>query len=536
MRSKLPNLSTELYERLFEALQSCKEFDNIVLFQEFIKNGELEAYHQQFLTCECKTKEELIKYTIKYLLRQRLKGIKPALPQFLLMLCSSLVEGDALRDELEDLSNEINLELLSFYNTPLSKTITTTQPNILHTQQSSLLNSIDLVEGIFLEPSDREWIIRFVDIVIEHMQPPGRKNLLLACIPPIPAINSIEFDKGSRVVAEAMVNLIEARDKPNANIHHLEAFLRHLTVIDERKGDEVEIKIDALLMKYRNQVSNKEALSHFPNYTSQQNENQVIYQRLQEVRETFTTNHPKSIYKMDISAIIRCNLDKQRMQFINGFNGHYKGFFTFAVTSINYDILKNYVIESLIYELKQRTRRSTDVRHVHLYPEHFNSLNIEQDICNLQKELEGYFRIQTFNDLIEDNQDTDLVIVLWHMNISSGNFKHVARGFSEGLKKYIHTGLQNRCLIILWANYGPGPLEPLDGSITLPSFEQFEVEHVIEWVETELSNLQKSKKIPEQVIQYCRDRLVAKVTYHRGSLPGTYESLLEPLELGGLFW
>jgi hypothetical protein len=258
-------------------------------------------------------------------------------------------------------------------------------------------------------------------------------------------------------------------------------------------------------------------------------------QRLQEVSGASVVNQPASTYKIDTGAIIQCNLDKQRTQFINGFHGHYKGFFTFAVTSIEHDVLKNYVIESLIWELNQRTKRPTDVRHVYLYSEHFKSFSAEQGSLDLQKKLEDYFHIPTLNDLIEDNQDTDLVIVLWNMNIPLNNFKHIAHRFSEKLKAHVQDIPLQRCFVLFWAHYGPTPLEPPDISIVLSPFEQFEVEHVVEWLETHLSSVQKSKQIPEQIIKYCRERLIAKVTYHGGNLPGTYESLLEPLELGGLF-
>jgi hypothetical protein len=172
MSSKLPTLSTELYERLFEALLSCEEFDNNVRLQEFIKDGELALYHKWFLMYEYKTNEDRVENTIKYLIRQRLHEVKPALPLLLLMLRSTLIEGDALRDELEDLHNEVEAELLSFYKTSSSSKITmaTTLPTS-HTYHSSPLNSVKIgaVEDICLDPPDREWIISFVNNVIGHM-------------------------------------------------------------------------------------------------------------------------------------------------------------------------------------------------------------------------------------------------------------------------------------------------------------------------------------------------------------------------------
>jgi len=52
MQSKIPKLSTELYDRLYEALLSCEEFESNVRLQAIIANGELAVYSRWFLEHE----------------------------------------------------------------------------------------------------------------------------------------------------------------------------------------------------------------------------------------------------------------------------------------------------------------------------------------------------------------------------------------------------------------------------------------------------------------------------------------------------
>ena len=69
----------------------------------------------------------------------------------------------------------------------------------------------------------------------------------------------------------------------------------------------------------------------------------------------------------------------------------------------------------------------------------------------------------------------------------------------------------------------------------LPVFEQFEVEHLSEWLEYEVRSQLKGQCVPEQEIKCCWERLVAKVKHFGGRLPETYEVLRQSLELGGIF-
>src|SRR4051812_47872017 len=111
MRAKVPTLSTELYHRLHQALAECEEFDSHQRLCEFLAEGELAVYQPWFLKNECGSKAERIEKAINYLRRQRLQGKQLVLPLFLMALRGTLLEGDALIDELDELTNKVVSEL-----------------------------------------------------------------------------------------------------------------------------------------------------------------------------------------------------------------------------------------------------------------------------------------------------------------------------------------------------------------------------------------------------------------------------------------
>jgi hypothetical protein len=264
-------------------------------------------------------------------------------------------------------------------------------------------------------------------------------------------------------------------------------------------------------------------------------EEDAIAKQFQAARNT--NNHaPFQVSpKLDIHKIVQCNLDPQRTSFITGFNGYYNGFFTFAIASVEYSVLMNYVLKSLLWELEKRTDRPVMVHHITLYPEHLDLSSVEQGMLSLQKQVSKIFDGKSLQDVLEETQEANLAIVFRMENALPPHFKESARQFSETLKQQVGDMLQNRYLIIFWANHGQAPIAPLDVSVVLPPFERFKVEHVIGWLDTSLRSQLKAQNIPEQDIQQWRERLVEKIKDHDGRLPGTYEVLLESLERGGAF-
>ena len=280
---------------------------------------------------------------------------------------------------------------------------------------------------------------------------------------------------------------------------------------------------------------------HAENYSRQtaiQREEQMIIKNLQAARGYHGTVQVSPKYKIDASSIIECNLHQQKHRLIEGLGGHYNGMFVFTVASSDRSVLKEYVLESLVWKLKQHLKRPIDpIRPIYLSLEHLDFSSIEQGVHSLQQELEKQLSVHSFTDLLSDNQGMNQVIVIWLRDIALNRFQHIARAFSWQLKAQVTDLLreQERCLILFWANHGPSPIELLEVPTVLPAFEQFEIEHLSAWIEHEVGIQLRDQNVSEQEIKYCREKLVAKVQHFGGRLPETYEILRHSLELGGTF-
>jgi len=139
-------------------------------------------------------------------------------------LQATLMEGDSLYDELEELRQEVESELRrgpdadqSFSQFPSASLEAQPIPHTHEHVHSSTATIVEM-EKVGLHPSDKEWIISIVDIVITPMQSNGRKNLLRASLPE-KLINYIDFDKSTRSTAEAMIDMLLHRDKLTAREH-----------------------------------------------------------------------------------------------------------------------------------------------------------------------------------------------------------------------------------------------------------------------------------------------------------------------------
>ena len=200
-------------------------------------------------------------------------------------------------------------------------------------------------------------------------------------------------------------------------------------------------------------------------------------------------------------------------------------------------MLKNYVLDSLLLELAEHTSRPNHPpREIYLYLDQLDCSNVKQGTISIEKEVRKWCHGKSLRDLLEDRQDADLAVVLRIEGNMPPNFNDIAMQFSETVKEQVNDILHNRCFVLFWANYGSvSPIEPLAVSVVLPACERLEVGHIIGWLDTWLGGELKSQNVPEQEINYCRERLVEKIKRHDGRLPGTYECLLEPLELGGAF-
>lgn len=536
------SLPEELEDRLSSALSQCDEFDDVERLLALVQQGALVLYHEWFVRNQHKTKEQLIPVVIKYLYRQRPKGTPPPLLVLLLLLKKQLRADDELYHALDALHRDVEQELFRVthgYHTHHLPAV----PASPVQADLSFHTSMALPGNEAIIDRDRRWMIDLVRLAMDSRNAAGRRLLLRSCVP-AHLVERLAVDDRipPLAIAEALVDMLEERDTFNPHEPVLGTVLKTI-IAEECLGettqktlDEVLVRYDTCLRRsrwhtpYRSSVNVASAGTPPPPYMHLDEAHIAhVYQQANHGRRT----QPSAQFHIDVSSVLQCNLDTQRTRFIDGFHGHYHGFFTFTIASSNQDVLKNYVIESLVSELKRRSHRETVVRYAHLYSDHLTFADVEEGCLGLWHMLTGYFGIRSFHELLEGTQDTDLVIVLWNTVFAAESFKQVAFRFSQRLQEEVERVLGRRYFVLFWASYGSTPLQPLDIAVALPSFEHFEVEHVLEWLDTELSRAQRNQNMSDAAIAYCRERLATKIRYHGGSLPGTYESLLEPLELGG---
>ena len=105
----MQSLSHALYQRCYETLQNCSEFESESALRTVFATGELALYQNRLP--ESDSRDMRIRQTITYLVRQRLRGDRPVFPLFLAILRDGLPEGIALRDDLEELRAATEREL-----------------------------------------------------------------------------------------------------------------------------------------------------------------------------------------------------------------------------------------------------------------------------------------------------------------------------------------------------------------------------------------------------------------------------------------
>lgn len=105
----MPGLSSELHHRCRVTLLKCTEFDTNAVLRAVFVTQELSPFRSGMP--EAANKNGRVDVCLDFLLPQRLSDGQPVLPLFLAALRDRYQEGDALRDELEALGEDIRSAL-----------------------------------------------------------------------------------------------------------------------------------------------------------------------------------------------------------------------------------------------------------------------------------------------------------------------------------------------------------------------------------------------------------------------------------------
>jgi hypothetical protein len=450
-------------------------------------------------------------------------------------------EDDELRYEFEELQALLEVELRRKVPSPpallapgVAAMTQTTAPPL------SPPPSPDFRDERFLDADEYDYILQIATGLIDTQTGAARKRLLMECGFRDKIVSSIDVEGGSSNVAATIVSIAEEWDKFNSAHKYLENLIFAI-IKGTFEGNEVETRLKEIIAHYNHKRNSYRKRAPSPGYdkrlTPEERETSKQLDAALGQYGTHSQISPHTIeissYKIDTNDIIKLNLHDERRDFIKSFNENYRGFFTFSVTSFYYDVLENYILASLQWELKQRTYRPILFRPITIYLDSLD-VNIEQGNISLQQQIRQFLSGKSLRDVLEDRQDAHLVVVLRNGSPPSPAHKEIAALFSETVKQQVSDIVQNRCLILFWANYGAASIQPLEISVTFPAFERFQTEQVIGWLDS-LSYKLKIQNIPEQDITYWRERMVEKIRYHDGRLPDAYTCLVESLEPGGAF-
>ena len=107
----MPGLSIELYNRCRPALLKCSEFDSDASLQAVFVIKELSPFGGGLP--EAASRSGRVDACLAFLADKHLSDGRPVLPLFLAVLSARYQEGDALRDEIRALTEQVHSRLVS---------------------------------------------------------------------------------------------------------------------------------------------------------------------------------------------------------------------------------------------------------------------------------------------------------------------------------------------------------------------------------------------------------------------------------------
>lgn len=292
-------------------------------------------------------------------------------------------------------------------------------------------------------------------------------------------------------------------------------FLKYFKYKFKETTDEREF-ITKLIAKYNQTIENSEFQPMHTNY------NDLLARARQEQPQELPNSQPA---KIDKEIIVGYDLESLAHEFTHrvGYEG------TFAFTISGHDtILKDYIIERILRDLKHNTKRPYNKREVRLYA---------NDILTGGEVIESKFKIchecQNIVDWFCTEAYLDIVLVVWLYDIPEKNredMEAVAMNFFEKSRIELNPFIKqkSRCFVILFANVGFEHYISGLTNITIP--KEFDTTSLSQWFR---GYLQNNLKIEDDVI----NRYLVRLQSQHGHLIGTYQELqriISELQRGNL--
>ncbi len=291
-------------------------------------------------------------------------------------------------------------------------------------------------------------------------------------------------------------------------------FLKYFKREFQETTDEHEF-ITKLIAKYNQTIENSESQSRHTNY------NYLLARTRQEDPQESPNSQPA---KIDKEIIVGYDLESLAHEFTQRVG--YEGTFAFAISGHD-TILKDYIIERILRDLKSKTERPYKKLDVRLYA---NDILTGGEV--IESKLKICHECQNIVDWFFTEAYLDIVLIIWLYDIPEKirkDMESVAMNFFEKSRIEVNPFIKqtSRCFVIIFANVGFE--HHINGltNITIP--KEFDTTNLSQWFRGRLKQL--------DIEDYVIERYLVRLQSQHGHLIGTYQELqyiISELQRGNL--
>jgi hypothetical protein len=213
-------------------------------------------------------------------------------------------------------------------------------------------------------------------------------------------------------------------------------------------------------------------------------------------------------FKLDKSLLVEFDLAELTAEFVR--RCVYEGPVSFAVTSQDSTVLREYVVERILLELRRKTGRPNHRQTISLGPRSLAD-GAQGLIARMSGRPDG--RIL---DLLSNEVAADLVFVVWSPSVPESQMREYAAACWREIEDPVRNALQNkgRSLVLIWISLQD---EPLAGFHLLQVPDTFDTGELCPWLRGRL----RAGGVPDDRIDVYLDRLAE----HEGHPLGTWQAL-----------
>lgn len=291
-------------------------------------------------------------------------------------------------------------------------------------------------------------------------------------------------------------------------------FLEYFKYKFKETTDEHEF-ITKLIVKYNQTIENSEFQPRHTNY------NDLLARARQEQPQEPPNSQPA---KIDKEIIVGYDLESLAHEFTQRVG--YEGTFAFAISGHD-TILKDYIIERILRDLKSKTERPYKKLDVRLYA---NDILTGGEV--IESKLKICHECQNIVDWFFTEAYLDIVLIIWLYDIPEKirkDMESVAMNFFEKSRIEVNPFIKqtSRCFVIIFANVGFE--HHINGltNITIP--KEFDTTNLSQWFRGRLKQL--------NIEDYVIERYLVRLQSQHGHLIGTYQELqyiISELQRGNL--